>query len=218
MYAVIQTGGKQYRVSEGQVLTVEKLDVEIGKTVEFNNVLMLSNDAGLKVGAPFVDCHAKNIALLYTSRADVHLAPVYDMLTTSVYAGYQNNPPGIGFMGKKTWAPGKTLQKFIAATFGIALKEQLQIVEAIGQAVSEVAPAVRAAMVEHPGFADIGKRMLQTWEAGVTGLRDKRVYALGDAVSTKAALGDAFGGFSDPPKLKAEKPVVGRSELLGRRK
>jgi large subunit ribosomal protein L21 len=54
MYAVIQTGGKQYRVSEGQVLTVEKLDVEAGQTVEFNNVLMLSNDAGLKVGAPFV--------------------------------------------------------------------------------------------------------------------------------------------------------------------
>jgi large subunit ribosomal protein L21 len=55
MYAVIQTGGKQYRVSEGQVLKVEKLDVEIGKTVEFNNVLMISNDAGLRVGAPYVD-------------------------------------------------------------------------------------------------------------------------------------------------------------------
>ena len=54
MYAVIQTGGKQYRVSEGQVLTVEKLDVEAGKTVEFNNVLMISTDAGLKVGAPYV--------------------------------------------------------------------------------------------------------------------------------------------------------------------
>ena len=54
MYAVIQTGGKQYRVSEGQVLTVEKLDVEAGKTVEFNNVLVLSSDAGLKIGAPYV--------------------------------------------------------------------------------------------------------------------------------------------------------------------
>ncbi|MGH8805131.1 MAG: type II toxin-antitoxin system HipA family toxin, partial [Polaromonas sp.] len=39
------------------------------------------------------DCHAKNLALLYTSRADVHLSPAYDMLTTSVYAGYQHNPP-----------------------------------------------------------------------------------------------------------------------------
>jgi len=54
MYAVIKTGGKQYRVTEGQVLTVEKLDVEAGKTIEFNNVLMLSNDTGLKIGAPYV--------------------------------------------------------------------------------------------------------------------------------------------------------------------
>ena len=54
MYAVIETGGKQYRVTEGQVFTVEKLIVEPGQTVEFNNVLMVSNDAGLKVGAPYV--------------------------------------------------------------------------------------------------------------------------------------------------------------------
>ncbi len=159
------------------------------------------------------DCHAKNIALLYTSRADVHLAPVYDMLTTGVYAGYQNNPPGIAFMGKKTWMPGKSLQKFIAATFGIAVKEQLEIVDAIGQAVTEVAPSVRAAMNDHPAFADIGKRMLQAWQEGVGGLRDKRVYALGEI-----PLGDAFGGFSDPPKLVAKKSVVGRSELLGSKK
>lgn len=159
------------------------------------------------------DCHAKNIALLYTTRADVHLAPVYDMLTTSVYAGYQNNPPGIAFMGKKTWMPGKSLQKFIAATFGIAVKEQLEIVEAIGQAVSEVAPSVRAAMNEHPAFADVGKRMLQAWQEGGDGLRDKRVYALGEV-----SLGEAFNGFSDPPKLGTKKTIVGRSELLGAKK
>ena len=159
------------------------------------------------------DCHSKNIALLYTSRADVHLSPVYDMLTTSVYAGYQHNPPAIEFMGKKTWTPGKNLQTFIANTFGIAVREQLEIVEAIGQAVSEVAPAVRVAMDEHPGFVDIGKRILQAWEEGITGLRDKKIYALG-----APALGDVFIGFPDPPKLEAAKSKVGQSELLGRRK
>ncbi len=60
------------------------------------------------------DCHSKNIALLYTSHTDVHLSPAYDFLTTSVYAGYRQNPPGISFLGKKTWAPGKNLSKFIA--------------------------------------------------------------------------------------------------------
>ena len=117
------------------------------------------------------DCHAKNLALRYTSRADVHLAPTCDMLTTSVYAGFQHNPPAIGFMGKKTWTPGKTLQKFIAATFGVQPREQQHLVQAIGDAVADVRPMVRQAMAQHPGFEDIGKRILVAWDEGVQGLR-----------------------------------------------
>jgi serine/threonine-protein kinase HipA len=158
------------------------------------------------------DCHAKNLALLYTSRADVHLSPAYDMLTTSVYAGFQHNPPGIEFMGKKTWAPGKNLQKFIAATFGIQPKEQAQMVETISDAVADVGPLVRQAMAQHPGFEDIGKRMLMAWAEGVHGLRDQRVYAVGEWVA-----GDAFEGFSAPPKQKTESSKLGRSPLLGKR-
>jgi serine/threonine-protein kinase HipA len=158
------------------------------------------------------DCHAKNLALLYTSRADVHLSPAYDMLTTSVYAGFQHNPPGIEFMGKKTWAPGKNLQKFIAATFGIQPKEQQHMVQAISDAVADVGPLVRQAMAQHPGFEDIGKRMLMAWAEGVQGLRDQRVYALGEWTA-----GDAFEGFSPPPKLTADNNKIGRSPLLGKR-
>jgi serine/threonine-protein kinase HipA len=124
------------------------------------------------------DCHAKNIALLYTNRGDVHLSPAYDMLTTHVYAGFANNPPAIEFMGKKTWLPGKHLQKFIVNCFGIPLKEQRLMVQAISDAVSEVGREVRQAMTEHPGFKDIGQRMLHCWTEGVQGLRDERVYAL----------------------------------------
>ena len=50
MYAIIATGGKQYKVSEGDVIKVEKLDVEAGNTVTFDQVLAVS-DNGLKVGA-----------------------------------------------------------------------------------------------------------------------------------------------------------------------
>lgn len=156
------------------------------------------------------DCHAKNLALRYTSRADVHLAPAFDVLTTCVYAGFQNNPPGIGFMGKKTWAPGKNLQKFIAATFGIQPKEQQQMVQAISDAVADVGPLVRQAMAQHPGFEDIGKRMLMAWAEGVRGLRDQRVYAVGEW-----AAGDAFEGFSPPPTLEQKAIKLGRSPLLG---
>ena len=50
MYAIIATGGKQYKVSEGDIIKVEKLDVEAGNTVTFDQVLAVS-DNGLKVGA-----------------------------------------------------------------------------------------------------------------------------------------------------------------------
>ena len=50
MYAIIATGGKQYKVSEGDIVKIEKLDVEDGSTVTFDQVLAVS-DNGLKVGA-----------------------------------------------------------------------------------------------------------------------------------------------------------------------
>lgn len=55
MYAVIQTGGKQYKVSEGDVIFVEKLGVEEGDTYTFDQVLALSGADGFKAGAPTVE-------------------------------------------------------------------------------------------------------------------------------------------------------------------
>ena len=53
MYAIIATGGKQYKVSEGDIVKIEKLDVEDGSTVTFDQVLAVS-DNELKVGTPVV--------------------------------------------------------------------------------------------------------------------------------------------------------------------
>ena len=55
MYAIIKTGGKQYKVSEGDLVRVEKLAYEVGETVDFDQVLLVSNDGDLKVGAPLVE-------------------------------------------------------------------------------------------------------------------------------------------------------------------
>ncbi|WP_420407908.1 50S ribosomal protein L21 [Hoeflea sp.] len=55
MFAVIKTGGKQYRVAANDVLTIEKLEGEAGDTVEFGEVLMVGEGAGATVGTPFVD-------------------------------------------------------------------------------------------------------------------------------------------------------------------
>ncbi len=54
MYAIIATGGKQYKVSEGDVIRIEKLPVEAGETVTFDQVLAVS-DGELKVGCPTVE-------------------------------------------------------------------------------------------------------------------------------------------------------------------
>jgi len=54
MYAIVETGGKQYRVEEGAKITVEKLLVEAGAEVALEKVLLVGEAGGLKVGAPYV--------------------------------------------------------------------------------------------------------------------------------------------------------------------
>jgi large subunit ribosomal protein L21 len=56
MYAIIATGGKQYKVSEGDIIKVEKLDIEIGKTITFDQVLAVNTD-GIKVGKDVADAN-----------------------------------------------------------------------------------------------------------------------------------------------------------------
>ena len=54
MYAIIESCGKQYKVSEGDVVYFEKLDTEEGKKVTFDNVILVSDDKNVKVGTPYV--------------------------------------------------------------------------------------------------------------------------------------------------------------------
>ena len=54
MYAVIETGGKQYRVREGDIITIEKLNAAVGDVVTFDKVLVLGEGKDIKVGAPYV--------------------------------------------------------------------------------------------------------------------------------------------------------------------
>ena len=54
MYAVFQSGGKQHRVTEGQTVRLEKLELEVGAAVEFDNVLMIADGESINVGAPHV--------------------------------------------------------------------------------------------------------------------------------------------------------------------
>ncbi|MFY9707273.1 MAG: 50S ribosomal protein L21 [Desulfobacterales bacterium] len=55
MYAVVATGGKQYKVREGEILRVEKIPGEIGTPVSFDKVLMTSDDTSVNIGKPFLE-------------------------------------------------------------------------------------------------------------------------------------------------------------------
>ena len=54
-FTIIETGGKQYKVSASKILEIEKLDAKIGETVKFNNVLLLNDDKTTEIGSPNID-------------------------------------------------------------------------------------------------------------------------------------------------------------------
>ena len=70
MYAVIRTGGKQYRVAKDDVITVERLPGDEGSEVTLVQVLLLSGDGGTRVGAPTVDGAAVKAEIVAQSRGD----------------------------------------------------------------------------------------------------------------------------------------------------
>ncbi|MBU2417554.1 MAG: 50S ribosomal protein L21 [Alphaproteobacteria bacterium] len=70
MYAVIKTGGKQYRVQPGDVIVVEKLDGEAGSNVSFGDVLMLGGDKGVTLGAPLIDGAFVGATLVETRKGE----------------------------------------------------------------------------------------------------------------------------------------------------
>ena len=74
MYAVIQTGGKQYRVKSGEQIKVELLPAQVGATVSFDKVLMLGEGEGVKVGAPFLAGAAVKATVVAQGRGEkVHI-------------------------------------------------------------------------------------------------------------------------------------------------
>lgn len=85
MYAIVKTGGKQYRVEEGQTVVVEKLDGDVEGQVELTEVLLVSNDSGLSVGAPTVS-GAKVVATI----VEHGKGPKIDAITFKPKKGIRN--------------------------------------------------------------------------------------------------------------------------------
>lgn len=70
MFAVIKTGGKQYKVAAGDVISVERLAGDVGKSLELDQVLMIGDDKGTTVGAPLVDGASVSATVLDQARGD----------------------------------------------------------------------------------------------------------------------------------------------------
>ena len=92
MYAVIQTGGKQYRVKSGEQLKVELLPAEVGATVSFDRVLMLGEGEGVKVGAPFVNGAAVKATVVAQGRGEK--IRIFKMRRRKHYAKTQGHRQG----------------------------------------------------------------------------------------------------------------------------
>ena len=70
MYAVIETGGKQHRVIEGELIRVEKIEAETGSTIDFDRVLMVGEGETVKVGTPVIDGAKVSAEVVQHGRSD----------------------------------------------------------------------------------------------------------------------------------------------------
>ncbi|WP_233849018.1 type II toxin-antitoxin system HipA family toxin [Paraburkholderia sp. HD33-4] len=160
------------------------------------------------------DCHTKNVALFYTSVDDVAFTPVYDVVTTQAYPRFAANPPGLAVDGRKTWAAGKTLERFFNTRMGIAPRQYAQMVEALCDSAVDVGHELIEAARNEPQWRTVAKQMLHAWDDGMTSLRSPRKSL--QFRGLKPAIEAA--GFSAPEPPERSREVIGHSPLLGRRK
>lgn len=156
------------------------------------------------------DCHAKNIALYYTQRADAGFTPVYDIVTTQAYPRYAANPPGLAVDGRQTWAAGKALQRFFNTRLGIPPRQYAQMVERLCESALEVGQEVMEAARNEARWRPVAKQMVHAWNDGTASLCDPKTQVM------HRRLGDAIteAGFSDPAPAEQSRVTIGRSELL----
>jgi serine/threonine-protein kinase HipA len=160
-----------------------------------------------------VDCHAKNIALYYTSLTDVGYTPAYDIVTTQAYPRYALNPPGLSISGRQTWAISKTLEQFFNTRLGIPPRQYAEMLERLCESAVSVGQEVIEAAKNAPRWRTVAKQMLHAWNEGMASLRSPK-----SAVQFRgldAAI--AAAGFSGPQPPEPARTKIGQSELLAPR-
>lgn len=158
------------------------------------------------------DCHAKNVALLYTNEDDVAFSPAYDMVTTQAYPRYARNPPALSIEGRRTWTPGRTLERFFATRLGIPGSEYGRMVQALCDAAAQTGREVVAEAKANPQWRDVARNMVHAWNEGKQAVRSAKPTL---AFKSLQSLIDEEQ-FS-PPETPPADPVLGRSLLMPKR-
>src|SRR5665648_403815 len=167
MYAVIETGGKQYRVQEGDVITVEKLKVDAGDVIEFDKVMVLSDGKEVQVGTPYLTATKvfgsvvengkaqKVIIFKYKSKKDYrkkqgHRQP-YTMVEITSLSGEAKEPTRKATVKTTEAAPAKAKTKAPAKAKAPAeAKAPVEKKAVAKKAVTAKKPVVKKAATKKP--------------------------------------------------------------------
>jgi serine/threonine-protein kinase HipA len=98
----------------------------------------------------------------------VALAPVYDMVTTTVYI--RKDVPALSLAGTKKWWPRTVLERFAIVHLTLPAGTVSAIFSRVAEAVTETRGMIPGYIAEHPEFREIGERMMSEWDKGVSGL------------------------------------------------
>ena len=112
------------------------------------------------------DAHAKNYAMLYSSKENAILAPVYDVLTVSAYPDFAQSPYGLSIGGRKAWNLRKELERIAVEHLNLPKTVVADAVEKVSVAMVKVMPMIAQHVEEFPEFREIGKRMIRLWQEG----------------------------------------------------
>jgi serine/threonine-protein kinase HipA len=156
------------------------------------------------------DCHAKNIALYYTSLDDVAYTPVSDLVTTQAYDGFRDSAPGLTIEGRKSWIPGKTLPHFFASRLGISSRRYSHMLEELCEAAIDIARELGKLASSETRWRGIIKNMLHTWNRGMQDVRAPKHTVSLAPIMKKSGLSD----YEKPTPA----PRTGESPLLGKRR
>jgi large subunit ribosomal protein L21 len=144
MYAVIKTGGKQYRVQAGDVLIVEKLDGDVGAEVAFKDVLMVGEGADVVVGAPLVEGAVVNATLIETRKGEK--TKIFKKIRRQGYRRTGGHRQFETVLRVTSVASGKTEAKWD----GVVDLTPLSVLNARARNLKIAAPAEAAAAAEAP--------------------------------------------------------------------